>query len=212
MSWLFLAIGLGGGLVMLDKALLQTRRRPLVDRLSKAPIGASFVRTEFGFVKSLFAVRNTSNKRNLLILSELPELLEMLSVALSAGDSLFAALARVAPKAKGVIAFELQRVLLALEIGGDLSSELAELAIRVPHAHVAEFANKLSLAHSRGSPIAEMLREQAKSSRAELRNQLLRQAGKKETMMLLPMVFLILPITVLFAVYPSLEMLKINYL
>jgi tight adherence protein C len=56
-----------------------------------------------------------------------------------------------------------------------------------------------------------MIREQAASARSEIRNELLTQAGRNETRMLIPLVFLILPITVLFAIYPSLQLLNINY-
>jgi tight adherence protein C len=57
-----------------------------------------------------------------------------------------------------------------------------------------------------------MLSELSASARAEIRNMLLRQAGKNETRMLIPLVFLILPITVLFAIYPSLELLNFGFI
>jgi len=70
----------------------------------------------------------------------------------------------------------------------------------------------LSVALRRGSPLARMLREQAESARADLRNELLRDVGRNETRMLIPLVFLILPVTVLFAVYPSLQLISLDYL
>lgn len=212
MSWLLFALSLAVGVILLERSLIQKGRSTLVNRLSYGAVGNSFLQIEFGFVRSMFRVRTSSSKRNLQVLAELPDVLEMLSLALSAGDSLFAALARVIPATKGILATQLQEVLLSLEIGGDLTTELADLARRLPQPHVVEFANKISLAHTRGSPLAEILREQAKSARAELRNQLLKQAGQKETLMLLPLIFLILPVTVMFAVYPSLELLNISYL
>jgi tight adherence protein C len=57
-----------------------------------------------------------------------------------------------------------------------------------------------------------MLSELGDSARAEIKNRLLRQAGKNETGMLVPLVFLILPITVLFAIYPSLELLNFGFI
>ena len=212
MSWLLFALTLAVGAILLERSLLHTGRRSLVNRLRSGSSGAGFLQKEFRFLRSMFRVQTSSSKRNLQVLAELPDVLEMLGLALSAGDSLFAALARVIPATKGILAAQLQEVLISLEIGGDLTTELADLARRLPQPHVVEFANKISLAHTRGSPLAEILREQAKSARAELRNQLLKQAGQKETLMLLPLIFLILPVTVMFAVYPSLELLKISYL
>jgi tight adherence protein C len=63
----------------------------------------------------------------------------------------------------------------------------------------------------RGSPLAQLLREQASSARAEIEIQLLKKSGRNETKMMVPLVFLILPVTVLFAVYPSLQLLNLNY-
>jgi tight adherence protein C len=57
-----------------------------------------------------------------------------------------------------------------------------------------------------------MLSEQALSVREEIKSRLLRQAGRNETRMLIPLVFLILPVTVLFAIYPSLELLNFGFI
>ena len=151
----------------------------------------------------------TSKKRALL---ELPEILDMMAISLSAGDSLFAALSRVSSRASGVLANELNRVFMSLELGSDFETELQELAKRLPSRQVAEFASKLTLGLKRGNPLAEMIREQSASARSEIRNELLRQAGRNETRMLVPLVFLILPVTVLFAIYPSLQLLNISYI
>jgi tight adherence protein C len=65
---------------------------------------------------------------------------------------------------------------------------------------------------TRGTPLAKMLEDQASSARSEIRNQLLRQAGRNETRMLVPLVFLILPVIVLFAIYPSLKLLNFGFI
>ena len=82
----------------------------------------------------------------------------------------------------------------------------------LPHPQVSEFVNKVSLALERGTPLAQMLSEQGVSVREEIKSRLLKQAGKNETRMLIPLVFLILPITVLFAIYPSLELLNFGFI
>lgn len=143
---------------------------------------------------------------------ELPEILELMAVSLSAGDGLFAALARVTPRANGVLAESLKEVLLALELGADLETELTRLAKNLPQRQIVEFANKLAIALRRGTPLSQMLRNLAESTRSELRNDFLKQAGRNETRMLIPLIFLILPVTVLFAVYPSLQLLNIDYI
>jgi tight adherence protein C len=52
--------------------------------------------------------------------------------------------------------------------------------------------------------MAEVLRAQAADVRALGKRQLLEAGGKKEILMMVPVVFLILPITILFAFFPGL--------
>jgi tight adherence protein C len=135
----------------------------------------------------------------------------MLALALAAGDGIFTAIARVTPRASGVLAEHFSTLMQGLELGGEFEVEIRELARRIPQRQVSEFCTKLVLSIKRGSPLATLLREQSLSARAEIRADLLRQAARNETRMLIPLVFLILPVTVLFAVYPSLQLLRINY-
>ena len=153
-----------------------------------------------------------TSKRNLqTALFELPDILDLLAVALSAGDGLYLALSRVAPRTSGLVGKQLQEALVALNLGSSLEAEMALLAERIPHRQVAEFSSKVTLALQRGSPLAQLLREQANSARSEIQVQMLKKSGQNETRMMIPLVFLILPVTVLFAIYPSLQLLNLNY-
>jgi tight adherence protein C len=212
MSTLIWAIALAVGAHLLANYVFAWSRPSLLARLSLQSRHASFWQTEVESWKQRLSRRFEARARGRRALYELPELLEMIAVALSAGDSLFAALARVSFRAEGVLARELQKVFLALELGADLETEMNALARRLPQRQVVEFASKVNLGISRGSPLVEMIREQARTARAEIRNDFLRQAGRNETRMLIPLVFLILPVTVLFAIYPSLQLLNVSYL
>jgi tight adherence protein C len=56
----------------------------------------------------------------------------------------------------------------------------------------------------RGTPIADVLAAQIADAREEAKNRLVESAGRNEVMMLIPLVFLILPVTIAFAVFPGL--------
>ena len=56
----------------------------------------------------------------------------------------------------------------------------------------------------RGTPLAEVLRAQAVDVREVSKRALLEAGGRKEISMMVPVVFLILPVTVLFALFPGL--------
>jgi tight adherence protein C len=141
-------------------------------------------------------------------MAELPEVLELMSVSLNAGDSLFGALARVGSRASGVLPDALRMMLESLELGSELDHELEWLAKTLPQRQIIEFSSKLSSSLRRGTPLAQMLKNLAESTRADLRNAQLKQAGRNETRMLIPLVFLILPVTVLFAIYPSIQLIN----
>lgn len=145
-------------------------------------------------------------------LFELPEILDLLVVHLRAGDGIYRSLTLTVPRCEGELAKELTRVLRAVQFGAAFGEEVMTVATNIPQPQVIEFTNKLVLALERGTPLAQMLGELSVSTRAEIRNRLLRQAGKNETRMLIPLVFLILPITVLFAIYPSLELLNFGFI
>lgn len=175
--------------------------------------------------EKLYAEGNLSSRLNALVagfnqprqrmkkaMNELPDFLELLSVALSSGESIYAALHRVVPRLHGALATELQASLRALDYGSDLETELSNLAERLPHQQVIEMCNKLILALKRGTPLVQVISEQAETVRQVVGSELLKQAGKNETRMLIPLVFLILPVTVLFAIYPSLQLLSVNFL
>ncbi|MEI6591474.1 MAG: type II secretion system F family protein, partial [Actinomycetes bacterium] len=105
---------------------------------------------------------------------------------------------------------DLKRLVLAIELGSTLPLQLDAWARRAQSRHVSELCTKLRLALDRGTPLAEMLTELSTSLRSEVQQVLSKKAGQNETRMLVPLIFLILPITVLFAIYPSLQVLSIT--
>lgn len=153
-----------------------------------------------------------SSQRISQALFELPEVLDLLIVSLRAGEGIYQSLQVVVPRATGDLARELSKCLIAVSYGGALADEIRKLPNSLAHPQFAEFSNKIVMSLARGTPLAKMLEDQTTSVRSEIRNLLLRQAGKNETRMLVPLVFLILPVIVLFAIYPSLKLLNFGFI
>jgi tight adherence protein C len=61
-----------------------------------------------------------------------------------------------------------------------------------------------------GTPLADVLRAQAQDVREAGRRAVMEQGGKKEIAMMIPVVFVVLPVTVLFAIYPGVAFLKLS--
>ena len=68
---------------------------------------------------------------------------------------------------------------------------------------LARFVDGIAVAVERGTPLADVLRAQAVDVREASKRALLETGGRKEIAMMLPVVFLILPVTVLFALFPG---------
>ncbi|PJI94549.1 type II secretion system F family protein [Luteimicrobium subarcticum] len=144
------------------------------------------------------------------ILAEFPTVAELLALAVTAGEAPVGALDRVARTAHGALADELSAALAAVRSGTPLSRALEELADRVGLAPVTRFADGVAVAVERGTPLADVLRAQAQDVREAGRRALLEAGGRKEVGMMVPVVFLVLPVTVAFAVFPSLATLRVG--
>jgi tight adherence protein C len=68
---------------------------------------------------------------------------------------------------------------------------------------VARFAQGIAVAVERGTPLADVLHAQAADVREAGRRELIEVAARREVAMMVPVVFLVLPVTVLFAFWPG---------
>lgn len=141
---------------------------------------------------------------------QLPDVAELLALAVGAGESATGALDRVAATAHGELADEIRAVVHDTRAGTPLTAALGDLASRTGVPAVARFAEGVAVAVERGTPLAEVLRAQAADARAARRRELMELGGKKEISMMAPVVFLILPVTVLFALFPGLAVLEVG--
>jgi len=145
------------------------------------------------------------------ISEEFPTIIELLGLALAAGDSLPRALERVSDRASGELGREWSRVMRSVNLGGSLTSSLRESAHRVGVSEVTAFVEHLAQALDRGAPLAEVVSAHSRDAKADYTRSLVDRAGKAEVRMLVPMVVLILPVTVIFAVYPGLQALQFGF-
>lgn len=148
--------------------------------------------------------------RRARLADELPTTLEFLALCLSAGESLLDALRRVSGIGTGELTTELNRTVLAVHTGSPLADALGETATRLQLPGLTRAVDQIVAALEHGAPLAAVLHAQASDARDEAKRMLIEQAGKKEIVMLLPLVFLILPLSVLFAVYPGLFILRLG--
>ncbi|WP_449373467.1 type II secretion system F family protein [Arthrobacter psychrolactophilus] len=150
-------------------------------------------------------------KRQAQMLSEFPALAELMALAVGAGESASSALDRVARSSNGVLSAEFSKVLAQTRTGMPLVEALNEFSLRVNVAALSRFVDGISVAVNRGTPLAEVLRAQAQDVRDVAKRELMESAGRKEIAMMIPLIFGVLPLTVVFAVFPGLAMLQMGF-
>ncbi|MHC5796970.1 type II secretion system F family protein [Lacisediminihabitans sp. FW035] len=200
-----LAWGIGAALVGLVVPLAIARVRPI----APAVIGAIVVvAAALGIVLCDRMLQRAALKRLARITSELPTVLEFLTLSLSAGEGILDALRRVGRVSHGELAAELSGVVTEVNTGVPLAESLNALAAGIRLPAFTRCVEQVTGALERGTPLAEVLRAQAQDARDDAKRELLEVAGKKEVAMLVPLVFLILPVTIIFAIYPGIFVLQ----
>jgi pilus assembly protein TadC len=173
-------------------------------------IGAAFL-TIFLLVLVLLTFRfwehgssSRARKKSLrLSEEEFPSIVELFAVLVSAGESPTMAMLRVSENANGELANKFTSALLEVKKGKNLTQSLEVLGSQVDSAMVRRFCDTLILAMERGTSLSDVLTRQVEEVRAEHHASLLTAAGKAEIALMVPVIFLILPISVLFALWPS---------
>ena len=135
--------------------------------------------------------------------AELPTVAELLALSVAAGEGTTAALDRVSRVGDGALVAELRRVLADTRSGTSLVSALQALADRVDLPELDRFVAALVVAVERGTPLSPVLQAQASDARESGRRALIEAGGRKEIAMMVPVVFLVLPVSVLFALFPG---------
>ncbi|MBK5250365.1 MAG: type II secretion system F family protein [Actinomycetales bacterium] len=197
-------LGLAAGLVL--AVVIGTTRGvalvPLLGVVALSALGGALARDQL--------LSRQVNAREQRMIAEFPTVAELLALAVGAGESPVAALDRVARTTRGELAAEIRATLADVRSGVPLTQALERMAGRTDLASVSRFTEGVATAVERGTPLADVLRAQAQDAREVGHRALMEAGGRKEVYMMIPVVFLLLPVTVLFAVFPGLSVLRIG--
>ncbi|MET3768570.1 tight adherence protein C [Marisediminicola sp. UYEF4] len=203
LAWALGGLGIGTGVAALFVAV------------RSIPLGLQLAIVVFCGVAGIFLrdhlLQRAATARLTRMTEELPTVLEFLTLSLSAGEGILDAIRRVARISRGELATELASTVAAVNTGLPFAQSLQELADGIRLPALSRAVEQVVGALERGTPLAEVLRAQAQDARDEAKRDLLETAGKKEVAMLVPLVFLILPITIVFAIYPGIFVLQLGF-
>lgn len=158
-----------------------------------------------------FLLRRAASARIRRIASEYPTVLEFMSLSLAAGEGIFDALVRVSGLGNSELGREFAGVVRRVRAGAALGPTLRELGHDLGYVPLARTCDHLLTAMDRGAPLVEVLQAQASDARDLSKRDLLEMAGRNELRMMVPLVMLILPVTVLFALYPSFFIISTSF-
>ncbi|WP_026937705.1 type II secretion system F family protein [Gulosibacter molinativorax] len=150
-----------------------------------------------------FLLRQAASARIRRIASEYPTVLEFMSLSLAAGEGIVDALIRLSKMGRSELSRELGGVIVQVRAGRPVAAALRELGRDLAYTPLTRTLDHIVTSMERGAPLVEVLRAQAQDARDLAKRDLLEESGKSEIRMMVPLVLLLLPVTVLFAVYPS---------
>ena len=201
LAWTLTGIGVGGAFIV---ALA------LLGRLTAAAAVLPPVLAAIGLVLCDLRLTAAARARARRIEEELPTVLEFLALCLAAGEGLLDSLRRVGVAGSADLTGELRAVVVDVGTGTPLAEALTTMARRLQVPSLSRSVDHIVAAIERGAPLAQVLQAQAGDAREDAKRVLIEQAGRKEILMLLPLVFLILPLSVIFAIFPGVFMLRLG--
>ena len=162
-----------------------------------------------GFLGRDWHLQKQISRRRDRLQEQFPIAVDLIALAVMAGESIPAAFERVAASMRGGLGAELQRVVADVRAGESLTDALEGFARRSEDAASFRLVDALCTGIERGTPLSDVLRAHAEDARDVRRKRLIETAGRKEVLMLVPVVFLIMPVVVVFALYPGLVSLRL---
>jgi tight adherence protein C len=138
-------------------------------------------------------LRRRARRRGRAMEAELPDLLDLLRVALGAGLPLERAIGEVARRANGLLAREWRSAAVQIELGVPREEALAALVGRCPTPGVAALVRTVERAARHGAPLTEALVAQAREARATRARRLNEQAARAAPKIQLVVALLLVP-------------------
>ncbi|HRQ00380.1 MAG TPA: type II secretion system F family protein [Terrimesophilobacter sp.] len=203
LAWALGGLGIGAVLAIIAA---QTGRAPTIALV--ALVGVAGVG---GFVARDWLLQRAAKARLARVASELPTVLEFLTLSLAAGEGILDSIRRVSGRGNGELSAEFTNVSAQVAAGVPLARALTELADGIRLPALTRCIEQVTGALDRGTPLVETLRAQAQDARDQAKRALLEVAGRKEVGMLMPLVFLILPTTIVFAIFPGIFVLQLGF-
>lgn len=149
-------------------------------------------------------LKDTIKKRQRQMLRELPDVLDMLTISVTAGLGFEAAIAKLVKNSSGLVVGEFDRMLKEVNAGASRRQAMRAMADRVDTPEMSVFVSSIIQAEMFGTPVAAVLRLQSGELRTKRRQRAEEEAQKAPVLMTIPLMVIILPATILIIIGPGL--------
>jgi tight adherence protein C len=158
-----------------------------------------------------FALRKSRKRALESIEAEFPMVVELFAILIGGGMSPSTALSHISDRGKGEFIHLLTPIIAQMKQGMNLAQALDILNKEVDSRIIRRFCDSLAISVERGTPLIEVVGRQVEEVRQAQRMQIAERASRAEIQLMIPVVFLILPISILFALWPSYFALGKNF-
>jgi len=160
-------------------------------------------RRELWVTSENLLLRRVRKRERLAIEMEFPLVVELFAILIGGGLSPSSALARISEKGSGEFHSALLPIVSEMKAGVNLAQALDLLNEQIDSPIVRRFCDSLAISIERGSSLVDVIGRQVEEVRQSQRLQIADRAARAEVALMIPVVFLILPISILFALWPS---------
>ena len=151
--------------------------------------------------------KNEKLKHSKEMESEIPAQIQLMAILISSGMSPTNAIATLSARSDSRSSQALREVVSDVENGHSIVSALDRFKFRFESSSLRRFSTSLILGIERGSSLTPILIAQVRDARLSSKSETMKKAGRAEIALMIPVVFLILPISILFALWPSYQQL-----
>ncbi len=146
-----------------------------------------------GYIAPEFWLGRRVRKRQHLILLQIPDALDLLTISVRAGLGFDAALGKVVEKLQGPLTEEFRRALAEVRVGKARREALRDIIPRTEVVPLTNFIGAIIQAEQLGVSISKVLQVQSEQLRIERRQRAEEMAAKAPIKMLFPLVGCIFP-------------------
>jgi len=163
-----------------------------------------------GYILPEFWLGGRVRKRQHLILLQIPDALDLLTISVRAGLGFDGALGKVVEKLKGPLTDEFRRGLAEIRVGKSRRESLRDIVPRTEVPALTNFIGAIIQAEQLGVSISKVLQVQSEQLRIERRQRAEEQAAKAPIKMLFPLVGCIFPSLFIVILGPAIILIITN--